>query len=237
MTEGVHIAQGRKAVQKGAFFGQKAGVLLVLLGPRQVDGLVGDVEVPADHDGLAFAAFFRIGRKGVEKAHLVGHALETAGDGLAVLVQFLGAAVGEIAVEEVELFKFQMQDAPFALPFRLGQFAAHGQRFDAAEHGHAGIAFFHHAGCPVGLPAFGVGHFGLELLGHGLGLLQADDIAGVLGEPAPFGFGGHGTQAVDVPGYESDGHRTSAASIAAGGAGRKRGIANGPFFWQNRLRQ
>ena len=66
-TEGVDIAERDKAIQKGPLFRQKAGILDVLFRPGEINFPVGDIEVPADYDGLAFAAFFRIGREGVEK--------------------------------------------------------------------------------------------------------------------------------------------------------------------------
>ena len=144
MTEGVHIAHSRKAIQKGALFRQKARVFFVLLGTRKVNGPVRYIKIPANHNGLALAAFFRIGEKGVEKAHFIRHTLETA-RGLAIVVQFFRAAVGEIAIKKVELRILQMQQTALALKFRLGQLHADIQRRYPAEHRNARVSLFNRA--------------------------------------------------------------------------------------------
>ena len=198
MTEGIHVAHGRKTVEKGALFGQIASIFFILLGPRKVNGPVCDVKIATHHNGFAFAAFFRIGQKGLEKSHLVRHALEAA-RGFAVVVQFFCAAIGEIAVEKVKLRVFQMQQTALALKFRLGQFYADIERRNLAVHRNARITLFHRAPRPVRLPAFWLAHFFTQLVGVGLGFLQGNNLRICLRKPLPFGLARHRTQAIDIP--------------------------------------
>ena len=54
-AEGVYVAGRHEAVEEGALLREKAGVLLVELGPCKVNRLMCDIEISADHHGLLLA--------------------------------------------------------------------------------------------------------------------------------------------------------------------------------------
>jgi len=188
--EGVQVAVGHELVEPVALDAQKARGVRVLLGPGEVDFLVGGVEVPADDNGLFLAQFLGIVEEAVVEAELVGQALGVA------------LAVGEVDVEQVEIRVFEEDEPALALVGLQRQAHAGGQGLRPGDGGHARIALLFLAVVPEGLVARGAPVVVVELVRMALGFLEADHV-GVRGpEPVPEVLLGHGPEAVDVPGIE-----------------------------------
>ena len=191
VAEGVHVPGGDEAVHPGAFDGQEAGVFLVGLGPGEVDGAVGRVEVAADHDGLGAAQLFGMGEERVVIAHFIGQPPVVLGP------------VGKVDIEKMEGGVFDVQKAAFPLITGIGEFAVHGERLEggllAREDRDARIAFLDLRGQPFGIPALGAAVFFGDLRRLGLGFLKRHHIGVGGGEPVPVGFAAQGAEPVDVP--------------------------------------
>ena len=226
LPEGVNVPELCKVIEKRSFLRKKPGVHDVVPGPRKIDGPVRYVEVTADNDGLALPEFLGVVGKHAEKPHLVFQALELSLM-LPVPAQNLRAAVREIPIDKVELFKFHMDNTAFALVGGIRQFQIHGQWLQPGEHSHTGISFFHGTGGPVGLPALRTDQFRLQLIRRGLCLLESDNLCGLTGEPLPVRLGRYGSDAVHIPRNKSDLHAPSSGCLSRGKIPRTQVSING----------
>ena len=203
MAKGIHIPRCREGIHPVPFHRQKARIGFIFLRAGQIYGLVGDIEIAAHHNGLVAPQFFRIIEKRAEKAHLVRHTFEHA------FFQ-LFSAVGEIAVEIMKLFKFQVKDTAFPLVVRVGQFVFCILRFNTAEYRHAGISFFYGGRTPPCVPALRRAVCLRDLFGSRLGFLKAHNVGVCSGKPRPFGLPAQGSESVDIPGGKTQqGHGKS----------------------------
>jgi hypothetical protein len=194
--EGVDPPRSHEAVHPASLFGEVPGALLILLGPGEVDGLVGDVVVPAEDDFLS---------GGLLVPGPVGHGVAepefVADPGPAVL------AVGKVGPRKDPRAEVEGQEP--ALGVVLGNpEAGDRQGLVAAVHGHSAVALLFGLG-PPDLPTGPVGEVGPQLFGPGLGFLEADDVGPAGLQPGKKALFGAGPDAVDVPRHEFHGFHST----------------------------
>jgi len=185
MTEGVDITLFvDDVVEPGSFDVHEAGIVAVFPGAGQVDFIVGGIDVAAKHCGFGqrLDHFF----KAVVEVQFVFDAMSAH------------AAVGKIAVEEKEFFKFQADQTALGVEEGIVEIRYNLEWFGAGIDGDARVAFAL-AGLPVTLVAVDMQEIFAELFGVAFGFLQSDDVgmAGFRPMNEAFLFGG--AEAVDVP--------------------------------------
>ena len=173
----------------------EAGVLAVFLGPREVDFLVGDVEIAAEDDGLGLGLAGDVLAEGGVPCEAVGQAAE------AVL------CVGRVNVDEGEVGIFERENAAFFVVFLDAEAFFDVERLLSGENGDAGVAGFF-GGAPVVLVAAELERE-FDLLGAGFGFLEAEDVGVLGGDEVGEAFFDGGADAVDVPGNEFHGKEDS----------------------------
>ena len=164
MAEGVRVAGGYHLVQPGALFGEEAGVLLILLRPRQVDLFVRGVHIATEDDRFFFAEFLDELEEGVIETELIVEAHRPL------------AAIGEVNVEEPEVFKLCTHNAAFLVKFFDTHTVNYFKRLYFRVERNATVALFDLTRRKESrVTGRGEECFG-ELVRRGLGLLEAEDV-------------------------------------------------------------
>ena len=166
----------------------EAGVEMVRGGILQVNLLVGDVHVAADHHALLRGQAAHIGAERVLPLHPVIQAAQ------AVL------RVGDVHVDQVEDRQLQRDDTPLVVVLVHPYAISHRRRYLPCEDGGAGVAFL--VGIvPIALVAL-EGY--VELSGLDLRLLKTEEVGIQLLEYLAEALALTGTQAIYVPTNESN---------------------------------
>ena len=182
-AEGVHKAGAQQLVELAALLLGVAGVALVLLGAGQVDGVVGNVHVAADHHALLLGQAAEVGTESI---------LPCAAK---VDARQLVLGVGGVDADEEELRVLQGEDAALVVELLDANAAGHGKRLLLGKDRRTGVALLLCV-VPVLVVALEVDGV-LPLLE--LGLLQGEDVGVERGEYLVKALLGHRAQAVDVP--------------------------------------
>lgn len=149
---------------------------------------MGGVVIPANDEWLAFfVEFFEVVEGGVVKIEFEFEPI------------FGGFAVGEIDIEENEVFKFGGLDAAFVVEVVVVEAGGEAYGFSFGVDRGSAVAFFG-GGMKVGEVSFGVFELFAELAFVGFDFLECEDVWTFVLEPCEEAFFFDGAEAVYVPG-------------------------------------
>ena len=170
-----------------AFFFCESGVVGIALGVLEVDGLVGDVEVPAVDDRLDGVELFEIGNQILFVFEAEGEALEF----------FPG--VGDVGGDEIEVLVFEGDDPSFLVVFATFQTIGDGEGLLAGIGGDPGIALPQFGGSEIEVVVLESDGEGFVFLSRPFGFVEGEDVGVEVPEGLFKALGEDGPDAVDVP--------------------------------------
>ena len=188
VSESIDKALVYEFVHPGSFFGQEAGIALVVFRSGQVYLFVGGVEIAADNYLFAgFLDFAHMLEESIIEGHLIFQALRA------------GFAVGVIDVVDHQVVIVSYDGSAFLVEILDAQAILDGIGLMFEIERYSAITAFFGMGeiAAIALRCFQLGG---ELVFGDLGLLNADYIRLVFSKPLKEAFFGRCSQAVDIPG-------------------------------------
>ena len=185
VAERVHEARADKIAEARALLIGEAGVAHVLLRPRQIDFLVGDVEIAAEEHGLFLLQLLRVGEQRAVPLLPEADAHK------------LGLRVGHVDADDVAVVELRGDRAALGVVRHRSEAERDGHGFLFREERGAAVAFFLR-GVPDHLVALGP-RDALHVAGQRLHFLEANHVGFRRGHPVEQALAERGAHAVDVP--------------------------------------